>query len=196
MKRSIKCVRGASLSNSTADINRKSAAANNQTAPSLFTGLHQLRDCLHYLAIERFRLFTKQWHQPTLLVFIPVIVTTAELRILKEGSYKIIMSLAQEEINLDTISERAENLLIRCPSSLNQIDFKWNKFHSIYGNYDLRKVERGVPVYKRAVNKNESSIKHHFINVFSSTPEYITIVTLDNFEKYLKRAINWISELR
>lgn len=48
-----RCVRGAVL-----------GERDGKRLPSLASAMYQLRDCLHHVAIERFRLFTKQWRKP------------------------------------------------------------------------------------------------------------------------------------
>jgi hypothetical protein len=155
--------------------------------PVITTAIHQIRDCLHYLSTERFRLFTKEWSQPGAIVFIPVVVTNVDLRLLKPGIHKrLLASKDTRGLALDDISIGTSRVLLRCPSSLNQIDWKWDKFNSIHGGHDLSQIEKGLPVYKR-----DRTIEYHMRNFFKTTPEYVTVVSLEGAMKLFTEVVEW-----
>ena len=189
-----RCVRGAVLGPAKHDDPPQEGARgkNQQKLPALATALHQLRDCLHHVAIERFRLFTKQWSQPQAILFVPIIVTNAELRVLKPGVLQQLLNAnGDSQLSLDETTTVARRLLVRCPSSLGQVDWKWQRFHNAHGKYDLSQIEKGLPAYKR-----ERSIEFHLRNFFTSTPSYIMVVNFEDVSQVFTEAVNWMKGLK
>lgn len=117
-----RCVRGAILGISDGDTEDGKRTKDQRGTPMLATAQHQLRDCLHHIATERFRMFTKQWSQPRALVFVPILVTNAEMRILKPGVHQQLLSAdGDSKLSLEEVSIPARRLLIRCPGSQEQV---------------------------------------------------------------------------
>jgi len=187
-----KCVRGTTLGFQEESDTINKTMKNNPKIPTISTGLHQLRDCLHYVAIERFRMFTKECDPAAAIILVPLLVTNAELRILKPGIYsRLIKSQSEERLPLIKISTVSKRLLLRCPSSIAQVDWKWQKFHSSHGNYDLSRIETGLPMYKR-----ERTIEFHFRTFFSITPSFVTVINLTEVKKVIAEVIDWANRLQ
>jgi len=175
-----RCVRGAVL-----------GEEDGKRLPILSSGMYQLRDCLHHLAIERFRLFTKQWHRPAGLIFVPVVVTNASLQILKPDVYTDLLAAAADKpVELADVATTTERLLVRCPSAQEKVDWNWRRFHAAHSASDLTRIEKGLPHYKR-----ERTIEAHFRNFFASTPAYIVIVRLELLSKLLTEVLTWAKGL-
>ena len=183
-----RCVRGTILGLAESDGQDETHGKNQRKIPILATTLHQLRDCLHCLAIERFRLFTKHWSQPRAIVFVPIVVTNAELRVLKPGTLQELLNAGGDsQLPLDQITTVTKRLLVRCPSSLGQVDWKWQRFHTAHGNYDLSRIEKGLPAYKR-----ERTIEFHLRNFFTSTPSHIMVVNFEEMPQVLTEVVAWV----
>lgn len=186
-----RCVRGTILGLAESDAQDENRGKNQRKIPILATALHQLRDCLHHLAIERFRLFTKHWSQPAAVVFVPIIVTNAELRVLKPGIHKRLLNAdGHSPLPLGDITTVTRRLLVRCPSSLDQVDWKWQRFHLAHGHYDLSRVEKGLPAYKR-----ERTVEFHLRNFFTSTPSYVMVVNLEEVSQVFTEVVTWVKGL-
>lgn len=156
--------------------------------PSLDTALHQLRDAVHDLAIERFRLFTKAWSQPACLVFVPIVVTNADLRFLKDGLLADLEVAPAKERDWNEVSRPVERLLVRAPSGLNFVDRKWKRFEELHGHYDLSRVTAGLPLYKRA---EQRTLEFHLRSFFESAPAYITVVRKEHLADVVKEVVEW-----
>lgn len=175
-----RCVRGAVLGDK-----------DGKKLPNLATAIYQLRDCIHHLAIERFRLFTKQWSQPAALVFVPIVVTNAQLQMLKPGAYRRILDSPEDTpFALGDITTTSERILVRCPGSLDKVDWNWQRFQAAHGTYDLNRIEKGLPFYKR-----ERTIEAHLRNFFTTVPSYIMAVRLDEMPKLLTEVVAWAKKL-
>lgn len=175
-----RCVRGAVLGDKVGN-----------KLPILAAAIHQLRDCVHHLAIERFRLFTKQWSKPAALVFVPFVVTNAQLHILKPGAYQRMMDSPEDTpFALDDMTTESERVLVRCPSGLDKVDWNWQRFQANHGKYDLSRIEKGLPYYKR-----ERTIEAHLRNFFETVPSYIMVVRLSEMPKLLAEVVDWAERL-
>jgi hypothetical protein len=175
-----RCVRGAVLGKTNGD-----------KLPNLATAIYQLRDCVHHLAIERFRLFTKQWSQPAALVFVPIVVTNAQLQMLKpKASRRILDSPGGTPFDFGDMTTASERILVRCPGSLDKVDWNWQRFQAAYGTYDLSRIEQGLPFYKR-----ERTIEGHLRRFFTTVPSYIMVVRLDEMSKLLAEVVAWAKRL-
>jgi len=186
-----RCVRGAPLGVAGSDAPERARGKQQRRLPALSTALHQLRDCLHHLATERFRLFTKQWSQPAALVFVPVLVTNAEMRMLKPGIHERLLAMSRDDQPaLDDVATIEQRVLLRCPSSLDQVDWKWHRFYLAHGGHDLSRVEKGLPAYKR-----ERTIEAHLRNFFTTTPGYVMVVRVEEAKKLLAEVVDWAKSL-
>lgn len=186
-----RCVRGATPGLVGSQEGKGAQSTEKRNVPALATALHQLRDGLHYLATERFRLFTKQWSQPAAIVFVPVLVTNAELRVLKPGIHqRLLAAQGHERLSLDEVSSAVLRALVRCPRSLKQVDWKWQEFQLAHGKYNLGRVEKGLPAYKR-----ERTIEAHLRNFFSTTPKYVMAVRLEQAKNLLTEVVDWAKSL-
>jgi hypothetical protein len=118
-------------------------------------------------------------------------VTNAELRVLKPGIHKRLLSTdGSSQLPLDEIATVTQRLLVRCPSSLDQVNWKWQRFHLAHGNYDLSRIEKGLPVYKR-----ERTVEFHLRNFFTSTPSYIMVVNCEEVSQVFTEAVTWVKGL-
>lgn len=190
-KPALRCVRGSVLGLAGLEVGEGARGKEQRKLPALTTALHQLRDCLHHVATERFRLFTKQWHQPAAIVFVPVVVSNAELRVLRPGIHeRLLGARGDERLSLDEISVSVPRALVRCPGSLEQVDWKWDRFRLAHGKYDLSRIEKGLPAYKR-----ERTIEAHIRNFFTATPEYVMVVRLEEAKKLLQEVVEWAKGL-
>lgn len=175
-----RCVRGAVL-----------GEKDGKKLPILTSGISQLRDCLHHLALERVRLFTKQWSKPAALVFVPIVITNAQLHVLKPEAYRHILDGPKgAPFAISDVTTACERILVRCPSSLDKVDWNWQRFQAAHGTYDLSRVEKGLPFYKR-----ERTIEAHFRNFFTTAPSYITVVRLNEMPKFLAEVLAWAKKL-
>jgi hypothetical protein len=182
-----RCVRGEILGVSERDTEDRKRTKDQRRMPMLATAQHQLRDCLHHVATERFRMFTKQWSQPRALVFVPILVTGAEMRVLKPGVHQRPLSVdGDPQLPWEEVTTLARRLLVRCPGSLEQVDWKWQRFQMAYGKHDFRRVEEGLPFYKR-----ERTIEFHIRNFFESTPAYVLVVNLGELTQLLGEIVSW-----
>lgn len=187
-----RCVRGAILGISGQDTEDGKRTKDQRRMPMLATAQHQLRDCLHHVATERFRMFTQKWDQPRALVFVPILVTNVEMRILKPGVHRQLLSArGDSQLSLEEVTTLAGRLLVRCPGSLEQVNRKWQQFQEAHGKYDLRRVEEGLPFYKR-----ERTIEFHIRNFFESTPAYILVANLGELTQLLGEIVSWAKGLR
>jgi hypothetical protein len=55
-----------------------------------------------------------------------------------------------------------------------------------YGKHDFRRVEEGLPFYKR-----ERTIEFHIRNFFESTPAYVLVVNLGELTQLLGEIVSW-----
>jgi len=175
-----RCVRGAVLGDK-----------DGKKLPSLASAIYQLRDCLHHLAIERFRLFTKQWSKPAALIFVPIVVTNAQLQVLNPGTCHEIMNSPEDKlIGLTDVATTCQRILVRCPAGLDKVDWNWQRFQSAHGAYDLSRIEKGLPFYKR-----ERTVEAHLRNFFTTAPSYVVVVQLEELPKLLAEVVTWAKSL-
>jgi len=158
--------------------------------PTLTSATHQLRDCLHHLAIDRFRLFTKQWSKPAALVFVPIVITNSELRILKPDVYGELAAHPDSSQKLADITSISRRVLVRCPGGLDHVDWNWQRFWDTHHAYDMSRVEKGLPFYKR-----ERTLEHHIRRFFATVPAYITVIHFDEISNLLEEVISWVKSL-
>jgi hypothetical protein len=137
-------------------------------------------------------MFTQQWDQPRALVFVPILVTNAEMRILKPGVHQQLLSAdGDSQLPLEEVTTLAPRVLVRCPRSLEQVDWKWQRFQMAHGKHDLRRVEEGLPFYER-----ERTVEFHIRNFFGSTPAYILVANLGELAELLGEIVSWAKGLR
>ena len=176
------CVKGVSLS-----YNQK---IKHKTDVGFNTGLHQLRDATHSLAIERFRIFTKTFDPASGIFIIPILYTNADMTILRRNMLeKLDTEKSTESVSLDEITDSTSILLCRTPRNDTLNKNKWKNFYELYRD-DLSGFENALPIYRR----NRSSYRH-MMNFFQTTPTYVSIVQQGNLEKYLLSQIEWIKTI-
>ncbi len=181
-----KCARGTvlGLGHSSSDTNKP------EKMPGLDTALHQLREGLHSLAIERFRLFTKTWSQPEAIVFVPVVVTNAPLRVFQPGTYQ---KLIAEQFDLTRDTLLSERLLVRCPGRIDHVHWKSERFEEQYHGSDLSRIAAGLPFYKR---KEQRNLRFHMSQFFEQAPAYVTVLNLPRLKPLLDETIAWAKGLQ
>lgn len=158
-----------------------------QTESHIRSGLCQIRDALHLLAIERFRLFLKRFDSFWGIFFIPVIVTNAELRILNPKKVAHISNM-QDDTKFDAFSFKVDKLLIRVPQNFMLDEYKYSLFHKKYGKRSMTDFRKSLPMYKE-----KKSVRFHMTNFFRNTPTYAWIVNKNHFVSLINEEMKWAS---
>lgn len=158
-----------------------------ETESHIKSGLHQIRDALHFLAIERFRLFLKRFHPFWCISFIPIIVTNAELRILNPKKVSRISNL-RDDAKFDVFSYKVDKLLIRVPQNFILDEYKNDLFNKEYIRQSMTDFGKSLPSYKK-----ERTIRFHMTNFFRNTPTYAWIVNKDCFVNLINEEMKWAS---
>ena len=99
---------------------------------------------------------------------------------------QLLRADGDSQLPMEEVTTPARRLLVRCPGSLEQVDWKWQQFQMAHGKHDLRRVEEGLPFYKR-----ERTIKFHIRNFFESTPAYILVAHFGELEQLLGEIVTW-----
>ena len=158
--------------------------------PVLATALHQLRDALHEVAKVRFRRFVG-WDPPKAVVFVPVLVTNAEMHVLRADAAETILGLSREErIDLKDIARPTRRALLRCPPGTGMVAANWNRFREEYGDA-LERFASGVPFYKQRGQDTE----FHYRNFFESTPGSVAVVHVDELPAFLPEVVKWARQI-
>lgn len=91
---------------------------------------------------------------------------------------------------LEDLTTTSNRLLVRCPSGLDKVDWNWQRFHAAHSAYDLSRIEKGLPFYKR-----ERTIEAHLRKFFATAPGYIAVVRIDEMRALLAELVTWVKGL-
>ena len=139
------CVRGAVVSSADKD----------DKLPALETALHQLREGVHAVAIDRIRLFLKDWSRPSRLLFVPILVTNAETRVFKSDLLSRLDRAATDTIGWNDVSDPSHRTYVRCPKAPMDVERKVN---ALLAQLTPLATQTHVPAWRRFISRLGASL--------------------------------------
>lgn len=176
-KKYVHCVKGYALCNEYDKHDEK--------GKPIQTALHQIRGALHNLAIDKFSLLIQQFDAAHCVCFIPIIVTNAEIRLLKPAETISV----KDDAKIDDISYPVNGVLCKVPQDLNQLNPNIEKFRNTYSEDSLKQV------FQTMHFKSKVSFVNRVVSFFGETPAYAYIIHNSVFLDVFRKELRWAQQL-